>query len=472
MKYLPFYLSFLLCFNKVYAQVDSSFVFGYETFIERVLEHHPIALQLPILQKRAEAAKQMARGAFDPKAFGGLNQKQFGSKQYYIESDAGLKIPTWFGIEGKAGYEQNQGVFLDPSRTVPQAGLWYAGIAVQLGKGFFIDKRRADLKKAKLLGKATEQQQIVLLNNLLYEAGKAYWDWANQHQHFLIYQEALKTAAERFKGVRKSAYQGDKALIDTLKAYVQVQNRLMGLNNAKLGVENSRAELSVFLWQEGVIPLELDADVAPELLFKKDVLPISIAIKEELIELAKNHPDLKLAAYKIQESKIDFKLNKEGLKPKIDLNYNLLREPSSTSSDFEQINLESYKWGVNVNIPIFLRKERGKLKISKLKISEQELAQKFKAQQVMQKMNQSINGWNNAYKQLDILSNQLKHYESLLNAEERLFEIGESSLFLVNTRDVAFIEAQIKYNSMIYKYQKSVLKTYFTSGRLINFIRN
>jgi hypothetical protein len=47
--------------------------------------------------------------------------------------------------------------------------------------------------------------------------------------------------------------------------------------------------------------------------------------------------------------------------------------------------------------------------------------------------------------QVEIAQEVKTNYESLLIAEESLFNIGESSLFLVNTRDLQRIDANIKW---------------------------
>jgi hypothetical protein len=61
-----------------------------------------------------------------------------------------FKNPTWYGIEIKAGFDQNEGYYLNPENTVPNAGLTSLGISVPLGQGLFINQRMADLRKAKM----------------------------------------------------------------------------------------------------------------------------------------------------------------------------------------------------------------------------------------------------------------------------------------------------------------------------------
>jgi len=46
--------------------------------------------------------------------------------------------------------------------------------------------------------------------------------------------------------------------------------------------------------------------------------------------------------------------------------------------------------------------------------------------------------------QQSLTSNIVNDYSNLLTAEERKFELGESSLFLINSRESKLIEAKLK----------------------------
>ena len=48
------------------------------------------------------------------------------------------------------------------------------------------------------------------------------------------------------------------------------------------------------------------------------------------------------------------------------------------------------------------------------------------------------------YTQTNFINGIVRDYNTLLNAEERKFFMGESSLFLVNTRESKLIESKLK----------------------------
>jgi hypothetical protein len=83
-----------------------------------------------------------ARGAFDQKLRLTLIKSNSRTPKYSILNSS-FKIPTWYGIEIKAGFDQNEGYYLNPENTVPNAGLTSLGISVPLGQGLFINQRMA-----------------------------------------------------------------------------------------------------------------------------------------------------------------------------------------------------------------------------------------------------------------------------------------------------------------------------------------
>ena len=118
--------------------------------------------------------------------------------------------------------------------------------------------------------------------------------------------------------------------------------------------------------------------------------------------------------------------------------------------------------------PLFLRKERGDLMSVKLKIQQSQLELDYKKNEISNKIKMSQNDIQYSNNQLDIFKNNIKNYEALWVAEKRLFDNGESSLFMINSRENTFINARIKLNDYNYKYNKSVLELFYAKGQLQN----
>ena len=71
--------------------------------------------------------------------------------------------------------------------------------------------------------------------------------------------------------------------------------------------------------------------------------------------------------------------------------------------------------------------------------------------------------------QLEIYKGNILNYYKLWSAEKRLFDAGESSLFMINSRENSYINAQLKLNEFNLKFNKSVLELQYSKAQLNNF---
>lgn len=460
----PIFLLVVIPFS-LFSQTQTTNLLTFKEFMDQVKTHHPLAMQADLRVDKGNATLRKARGNFDPNVFSDVSQKYFSDKQYYSVINSGLKIPTWYGVEVKSGYTQNDGVFLNPQNSTPGAGLWYAGISVPLGQGLFIDSRRAALKKAKIYKESTAAERDLMYNELLYDAGKVYWNWFESYNTIKVYQNALEVGKQRFQAVIQGASLGDKPAIDTVEASIQVQNRMLKLQEAKLNYKNATAMLSVYLWIDGIVPLEVTEITRPVNSDDLTTVTASKDLKNALDSLTNRHPLLQQYQYKIDQLKIDKKWKQEQIKPQLNLKYNAINKPVGNDA-FTNYNMNNYTWGVEFNMPIFLRKERGALELVKLKINAAELELVAKQAAFNYKAIAALNNLETTQQQIILYAKTVNYYSKLLTGERQMFNAGESSLFMVNSRESGFISTQLKYIQLLTKNHKASLELDYAIGLL------
>ncbi len=212
----------LIFYQFAFAQ-DSINIFSQENLFWYLTNYHPICKQALLQIKKGENEVRKAKGLLDPALFSNFDQKQFDQQKYYSLFSGGLKIPTWYGVDFLAGYEQNTGVNLNPENKTPENGLAFAGVSVPIGQGLFIDQRRASIKKAELYANSTFLEQELTLNTLYYDATISYLKWVNFFNQIQLFQDVYDLATERFNGVKQSFVGGDIPAIDTLEAFIFFQ---------------------------------------------------------------------------------------------------------------------------------------------------------------------------------------------------------------------------------------------------------
>jgi outer membrane protein TolC len=406
----------------------------------QVKKFHPLVKTANLEISMAQANLLRARGSFDPKIEVDFSKKQFKESEYYSLLNSSFTIPTWYGVEVKAGFDNSEGVFLNPENTMPNQGLTSLGISVPLGQGLFINQRMADLRKAKMQIRLSQAERKLNAIAVLYDASVAYFNWIRSYNEVKLYENYATNAQVRFGGVKSLIEQGDKPAIDSIEAGIILKNRLLSLEDSNLKLAKAKLELANFLWLDNTIPLELSDTLIPETqleltiqetLKTNDLLTTDFSIN--------NHPKINALESKVDMLNVDRRLKANSLLPKIDVGYTYLSEPSA----FENYRFEDYKIGMNFYFPLFLRKERGDLKIAKFKLQETKFSLELERVQLTNKIKAQKTEIQSLQKQRGFIKSLVTDNITMLTSEERLFSFGESSMFLINSRENNLVLAQL-----------------------------
>ncbi len=426
--------------NKVDIKKDIDKEFTFNEYLGYVKKFHPLVKTANLEISIAQANLMIARGGFDPKIEVDFNQKQFKNQEYYSILNSSFKIPTWYGVEIKAGFDSNEGAYLNPENNIPNQGLTSLGISVPLGQGLFINQRMSDLRKAKIQLQLSQAERKLEAIKVLYDAAIAYFNWKKNYNEVQLYQKYSTNAQIRFKGIKELINQGDKPAIDSIEAGIIVKNRLLSLEDSQLKLNKAKLELSNFIWIENTIPVELSDILIPEEKLDKtiqetlktnDLLNADFSITK--------HPKINSLERKIEILTVDKKLKANMLLPKIDVGYSYLSDPRY----FDNYQFNDYKVDLDFNFPLFLRKERGSLKLAKFKIQETEFALSLEKVQLTNKINAQKIEIESLTKQRNLINGLVNDNNTMLESEERLFTFGESSLFLINTRENNLVSTQL-----------------------------
>lgn len=435
-------VSIFIFISGVTSAQDSTSVISLAEYLGYVKSFHPIVKQANLVINESEAKLMKARGAFDPKLEVDYDRKKFKNTEYFDRLNATFKIPTWFGVEFKGNFEENTGDFLNPQAFVPEDGLYSAGVSVPVARGLLTNKRMAMLRQSRLFVKQAQADRQLLVNNILYEATITYFSWLRRYNEKRVYEDFLDNAEIRFNGIKKSYEVGDMPAIDTLEARIALNTRKLNLEKSRIKFIKASLELSNFLWLNDNTPIELEDGVIPDV---DTFLTIDETLNTSGLDIEsfnfENHPKLQSLDYKIRSLTIEKRLMTNNLLPQIDLQYNFLSETADVARSF---STSAYKSGVNINFPLFLRKERGDLRLAKLKLQDTRFEVQDTRVSLKNKIDAISQELDSYIVQSDFTEVIVSDYTIMLSAEERKFFLGESSLFLVNSRESKLIEAKLK----------------------------
>ena len=437
-------------------------VFTLEEFLTSVQLHHPIALSAGLLNDRARAELLLARGFLDPELTADWSQKNFDDKLYYQIYGGKLKVPTVLGIDVVAGYEQTDGVFLNPENSTDEMGLWNVGVEADIFQGLIVNERRIALDRAEVIQRLNENQRQLEVNDLLYDAGLAYVDW----QQYYNYGQVLDSnvvLAENYFIITKLSYEGGEyTAMDTLEAYISYQDALTDRQKNEAMLIKARQNMENYLWFDGT-PLELvpgisapPFDVAVPFL---NIAPVtSVVAANPLLRTYLNQQEIFL---------IEQRLKRVKARPKMKVKYNPLLATRDESIR-PTFNSNDFKWGFDFEVPLFLRRARAEIQLGELKIQEYGYLIQAKQNELTNKLQASINQIEVMRDQVQITTDNVDRYELLLEGERIKFQFGESSVFLLNKRQEKFIESQLKLIELKAKIRDEVLNYGYLSNDLID----
>ncbi|WP_291033504.1 TolC family protein [Dyadobacter sp. 50-39] len=436
--------------------------------LELVRKFHPVARQARIHVDKAQADLLVARGGFDPVLGAYVARKRFGGTEYYNRTSPEIVIPTWYGIEVYSGIDNYTGERLDPTMSKGQSS--FIGASIPLAKDLLMDKRRAYLKQARIFTSMAETEQRLFVNDLLMEAMEAYWGWVSSYNLYQVMKTAVAINVERVDLVRRSFENGERAAIDTVEALAQLQSIQYQETQYRMQFRNAGLTLSSFLWTDSGAPYNLPEDVSPPAGWDNQLVLADMELDlNALLTIAENsHPALRVYDYKLRALDVEKKLKFQGLLPKADFRYNHLSKGYNAFAGIAESSAlgNNYQYGFKFEIPLRLSAGRGEYRKAGLKIMETRLDQAQKQLDLQVKIRQYHNEYTVLKEQIGLQSLNFSNYQKLLEAEQTRLGNGESSLFLVNSRETKLLEAQQKLIELKAKFFKTAYAVQWTAGLL------
>lgn len=454
------YIVFIFLSVKVVSQTYN--VLSYNAFLKNVLENNPMAKKADNIKKYGELQYKAAKGNFDPSVRGTYDNKYFNNSNYYSVLSSDVRIPLFTAQNLKFGYEYGVGSNVNPEHFTSSYGLPYVGLEVGLLQGLVIDSRRAEVMKSKEYVEYYSAEKNVQLNALLFESSLKYFDWLFSLKQVSLNNYFLNLARQRLIGIEALATVGERAAVDTIEAAIFYQSRLLDLQSSEIESQKQNNDLASFNWQSN--SAALSSSYIPEDSLDTYFERVKSGLVARLYQDSTSNPII--AKYNSLQSilEIENKIKREMIKPKLNVNYNVLsNNPNSYSPVYSQNN---YKWGVDLSFPLLLRKSRNEYKMAKLNFQNNSFELANKSNELDFKMNALKQNVGLLAEQLQNAERSVKYSKQLVEAEKLKFVNGESSLFILNARENKWLESELKLSEYKLKFIKTVLNIIYLKGNL------
>ena len=450
---------------KMHAQNQETLTF--DAFKE-LLNNHPALRVANLSVEKGQQELTKARGAFDPKISATHQNKFFKSTEYYNQTYIGVDVPLRAPLILKSSFENANGTYVSPEETTPNGGLLNAGIAVPLGQGLITDKGRTEMRQAEAYQRYSVIEQNRLIQDLRYDAYKQYWEWWMSGKVLDINREWVSIAEQRLADTKNRFLAGDIASVDTLETAIQVQNRKQKYQSAEAKWAKESLDLTSQLWQKNelnFVPIESIKNTVPqkEISFDEALMNANV-LADRTNSVSTTNPQLLKFTPMLEQLRAEERWKKEQMKPVVNLQYNALNQATSPADDM--LTMNNYKWGAQLSWPIFMRKAKGDLGITRVKIEELELEALQKTTVIRNKALASIRQLELLRLQLANVSGNVSNMQRLLDAEREKFNSGESSVFLINTREQQLFDLRVQETEISTQLKLQEIEILYLLGTL------
>lgn len=415
------------------------------------------AARLKVEQTRGKwLAKQ---GAFDTKLKSKLQGTPLGYYQH-LQMDSLLEQPTpWWGATVFSGYRLGLGHFADydGKKETLSLGEIRTGLQLPLLRNGSIDLRRTEIA---VLGLQVQMAELELFQKQLKfsaKALKAYWTWVAARRKIDLAQKLLALAQTRVAQLQSEIQLGKKPPVSALenqRALLKRQNKILDLQR-----EEREAALELSLYLRGAhVPSTQEPASFPE-------APLCAPSSgDQVIQQAlQQRPEVLILQLQQEQNQLGLDLAHNQLLPDLGFFLTLSQDLGEGSKSKAPFELET---GLSLEWPLQMRKERGQVAILEAEAAQLHLQTEFAQNSIRMEIAQALMQVQNACGQMELAERESKVAAQLAAAEWERFELGSSTLFVVNKREQAASDAQMRLVEAQKAYYLAEMATYLSRGLL------
>ncbi|MBL7999913.1 MAG: TolC family protein [Candidatus Kapabacteria bacterium] len=459
----------------LHAQRDSTFPFSQRDILSRpaadtlrleelfaaINANHPKLRAAILGVERADASVMRAWGTLDPQLRSQYNVKQQDGKFKNNEFGGDLTVPIYWGPKVVAGFRRNLG-FFDQDVLTPESGELSVALQVPLWRNIMIDKNRASIQKAEALQPGAQANLTEQRNELFLKSSEKYWDWSAAYQKFRIAQQLLTIAEFRFESIKQEVQRGERAIIDSVEAYQEIQRRLGSYVKSRRDVEKAIIAVSIFLWNADGTSAAIPIAIAPASLPAPQLLNFNqygadksnaLLFRPELLELNAEY----------DAAGVDVRFANEQWKPEVNVKFAPFSQQFSQGLG-GQTGL-NYKLGIDFALPLIQRDARGQFALADIKQREVDLKRRLMQRDVEADVDDAASEVIAAYEQAQAAQLERAAAVTMEQSERELFTRGESNLFTVNIRERASAEAQQREVDALATFHKAAARYRWATAR-------
>ena len=456
---------FIMAAGLVFAQPDAG-PLHVEDVVASVRKHYPPLLAALADREIADAEVLAAEGRFDTTLRVRADSDSLG---YYSNRrvDVGIDQPlAWQGMSLSTGYRRGEGEFApyDGKLDTRSLGEFRTGLRMPLLRDREIDSRRGELAKSrigrKLASLSVDQHRLVVTQSAIAR----YWAWVAAGRRYGITRDVLAIAEDRQKLLEEGVRAGQVPAIEATDNQRAILQRRSSAIDAERAFQQSAIELSLFLRTPSGAPQVPGIDRVP-LQF-----PAAAPLNEERIaadqkRALERRPEVERFGAQIDQTEIDVRLARNAARPAVDVIAGFFNDSGSSPS--VRRGPQEFKAGLAFEFPFQNRTARGRQFAAEARQKQLEIRRDFLRDQIGAEVLDAASAVRASYERLQVLAEEVRVSRELEEAERTRFQLGEGTLFVLNLREQATLDAAVRETLAQADYQRAVAAYDYATGELL-----
>ena len=425
-----------------------------EEVLASVERHYPplrAALQdLPI----AEADYLAAQGRFDLVLRSIIDSNNFG----YYESrrfDLWAEQPTTlWGATFFSGYQVSGGSFpdYDGKFQTNGAGEYRAGMRLPLMRDRAVDGRRADLEKSRLGRRVADlgiqQQRIAILQ----AATVRYWNWVFAGRRFAVAQALFDLANSRERLLEQAVEIGQLPAFEVLDNKRIIEQRRGALVQARRGIEQASFDLSLFYRDAQTQPVVPGDDRLPPA-FPEPLNLDDARLRADIEEALSRRPEVGRLGAQRDQVGVDRRLAENRRLPGLDF---LLSYDRELGARRVPRGPDEVRAGVAFELPLQRRTATGQEAAAQARIRQLDQRVQFQRDQIQVDVRDAVSAVRRFFEGVQVLRAEVDATKRVEDAERQRYQLGESTLFVLNQRELQTGDAQVREVAALADYHRAM----------------
>ena len=387
--------------------------------------------------RQAEGRALNAEGAFDTVFDVEAQSRVLGFYSgSYLEGKASRPL-TQNGGQIYGGYRVSSGsfpIYEDKAYTERLGELKIGGLFA-LMRDRTIDERRGRVAIASRDIDVARLEREMVAVGVQARAAAAYQNWVAAGLRLKAYQALLNLAEQRRDGIARQVQLGARPAILLTETDQNIMRRRTLVVRSEQEFAAAANALSFFYRDAAGERLMASAERLPK------ALP---AFRPQRVLGPVERPDLQSLNARVEQSELRLALAENEFKPRLDVRGEVAYDMGRPGVGGQSRNGEEVIVGVRLTVPLQRRQARGKIAEARAEIDGVRTRQQVIREQIAVEIKGISIAVDGAEKTARLADQEARLANDMAVAEQRRFDLGASDFFLLNLREEAATDAQVR----------------------------